>query len=199
MKRKNSRNTKSKIVDAAWELFYKQGYEETTIEEIVEVSGTSKGSFYHYFSGKDSLLGSLSDLFDHQYEVLVEDLDENMNSFDKLMYLNKELFDMIDNRISVDLLGRLYSSQLVTHGQRHLMDHNRVYYKLLRLIIAEGQKRGELRDDVSVNEFAKAYALCERGLIYDWCICNGEYSICEYGQKMMPLFLSGFQKVQTSF
>lgn len=195
MKRKNSRNTKSKIVDAAWELFYKQGYDETTIEEIVEVSGTSKGSFYHYFSGKDSLLGSLSDLFDHQYEVLVEEIDDDMNSFDKLMYLNKELFHMIDNRISVDLLGRLYSSQLVTHGQRHLMDHNRVYYKLLRLIIAEGQSRGELRDDVSVNECAKAYALCERGLIYDWCICNGEYSICEYGQKMLPLFLSGFKKV----
>lgn len=195
MKRKNSRNTKSKIVDAAWELFYKQGYDETTIEEIVEVSGTSKGSFYHYFSGKDSLLGSLSDLFDHQYEVLVEEIDDDMNSFDKLMYLNKKLFHMIDNRISVDLLGRLYSSQLVTHGQRHLMDHNRVYYKLLRLIIAEGQSRGELRDDVSVNECAKAYALCERGLIYDWCICNGEYSICEYGQKMLPLFLSGFKKV----
>ncbi len=195
MKRKNSRNTKSKIVDAAWELFYKQGYEETTIEEIVEVSGTSKGSFYHYFNGKDALLGSLSDLFDHQYEVLVEKVDENMNSFDKLMYLNKELFHMIDNRISVDLLGRLYSSQLVTHGQRHLMDHNRVYYKLLRQIIAEGQERGELKGEVSVSEFAKAYALCERGLIYDWCICNGEYSICEYGQKMMPIFLSGLRKV----
>ncbi len=195
MKRKNSRNTKNKIVDAAWELFYKQGYDDTTIEEIVEVSGTSKGSFYHYFNGKDALLGSLSDLFDNQYKLVVEEMDDSLHSFDKLMHLNAKLFDMIDKRISVDLLAKLYSSQLVTQGQRHLMDNNRIYYKLLRQITIEGQEKGELRDDVTVNEFVKAYALCERGLIYDWCISNGDYSLCRYGQKMMPLFLSSFNKV----
>jgi len=36
MPKKNSRNTKSKIVDAAWRLFYEQGYDDTTVEEIIE-------------------------------------------------------------------------------------------------------------------------------------------------------------------
>ena len=45
MGRKNSRNTKGRIVSAAWELFYEQGYENTTVEDIIAVSGTSKGSF----------------------------------------------------------------------------------------------------------------------------------------------------------
>ena len=62
MAKKNTRNTKSRIVAAAWKLFYEHGYDDTTVEEIVEESGTSKGSFYHYFSGKDALLSSLSDL-----------------------------------------------------------------------------------------------------------------------------------------
>ena len=53
-------------------------------------------------------------------------LKEDMHSFDKLMYLNREMFRMIDNSISLDLLARLYSSQLITTGERHLMDHNRV-------------------------------------------------------------------------
>ena len=66
MKKKSSRNTKSKIVSAAWSLFYEQGYDDTTIDEIVEASGTSKGSFYHYFDGKDALLSSLSYLFDEK-------------------------------------------------------------------------------------------------------------------------------------
>jgi len=192
--KKNNRNTKSKIIAAAWKLFYEQGYDDTTIEEIVEESKTSKGSFYHYFSGKDALLSSLSDLFDDQYQNLIPQLDDSMDSFDKLMYLNQELFSMIDSSVSLDLVARLYSSQLITSGTRHLMDHNRVYYKLLRQITAEGQKRGELRGDVSVNEFVKAYALCERALIYDWCICNGEYSLCQYAKEMMPLFLAGFRK-----
>ena len=45
MTKKNSRNTRGKIVAAAWKLFYEQGYEETTIDEIIEESGTSKGRF----------------------------------------------------------------------------------------------------------------------------------------------------------
>lgn len=193
MAKKNTRNTKNKIISAAWQLFYEHGYDNTTIEEIVELSQTSKGSFYHYFAGKDALFGSLSELFDAKYQELIPTLDEDMNSFDKLMYLNQELFLMIDNSISLDLLARLYSSQLITTGQKHLMDHNRVYYKVLRQITADGQKKGELRGDVSVNEFVKAYALCERALIYDWCICNGEYSLCQYSKQMLPLFLAGFR------
>ena len=45
MAKKNSRNTKGRIISAAWKLFYEQGYEETTVEDIVFESGTSKGSF----------------------------------------------------------------------------------------------------------------------------------------------------------
>ena len=52
MAKKNARNTRGKIVNAAWKLFYEQGYEDTTVEEIIDLSGTSKGSFYHYYLGK---------------------------------------------------------------------------------------------------------------------------------------------------
>ena len=194
MAKKNTRNTRSRIVSAAWKLFYEQGYDDTTVEEIVEESGTSKGSFYHYFSGKDALLSSLSDLFDDKYQELIPTLENDMDSFDKLMYLNQELFLMIDNSVSLDLVARMYSSQLVTAGEKHLMDHNRVYYKLLRQIVSEGQKKGELKEDATVNEIVKAYALCERALIYDWCISNGDYSLSQYAKTMMPVFLGNFRQ-----
>ena len=71
MPKKNTRNTKGRIVAAAWKLFYEQGYEETTVEDIIFESETSKGSFYHYFDGKDALLSSLSVLFDERYEELM--------------------------------------------------------------------------------------------------------------------------------
>lgn len=144
MAKKNSRATRAKIVSAAWKLFYEQGYEDTTVEEIIEVSQTSKGSFYHYFDGKDALLSTLSSLFDEKYEELMETLDPEMNAMDQLLYLNSELFGMIENSISLDLLARLLSTQLTTSGEKHLLDHNRIYYKLLRRIIARGQEKGEL-------------------------------------------------------
>ncbi|MGN1348663.1 MAG: TetR/AcrR family transcriptional regulator [Acutalibacteraceae bacterium] len=194
MAKKKNRNTKGKIISAAWKLFYEQGYDDTTIEDIIEESQTSRGSFYHYFEGKDALLSSLSYLFDEKYEELTETLDSEMTAFDTLMYLNLELFAMIENSISLDLLARLYSSQLITKGDKHLLDHNRFYYKLLRQTVAKGLKNGEFKEEYTANEIVKAYALCERALLYDWCLCNGDYSLKQYSSKMMPMFMNEFRK-----
>ena len=190
---KQKRNTKGKIISAAWELFYEQGYDDTTVEEIIERSGTSKGSFYHYFDGKDALLSSLSFLFDEEYARLQQELDPDMDAWDKLLHLNRALFAMIDSRISMELLARLLSSQLITKGNKHLLDHDRLYFKYLRQIVREGQDRGQITDALTANEIVKLYALTERSLMYDWCLCGGEYSLTAYAEKMMPMFLNGLR------
>ena len=194
MPKKNERNIKGSIVTAAWRLFYEQGYDNTTIDDIIEASETSKGSFYHYFNGKDDLLNSLSYLFDEKYTEIAENLDFERDTFEILMELNRELFSMIDDTISVELLARLYSTQVITHGERNLLDHDRFYYRLLRQIMNTGKQRDELTPDMTVSELVKMYALCERALIYDWCICNGEYSLRDYSSKMMPLLLNKMKK-----
>ena len=193
MARKRTRNTRGRIIAAAWKLFYEQGYENTTVEEIIEASSTSKGSFYHYFEGKDTLLSSLSYLFDEKYQELEAQLDPEGNRFESLLFLNRQLFGYIENSVSLELLGRLLSSQLITRGDKHLLDHNRVYYRLLRQLCLEGQQRGEIREDITANEFVKAYALAERALMYDWCLCSGEYSLADYGSGMMRRFLNDYQ------
>ncbi len=190
MSKKNEKNTRGKIINAAWDLFYEQGYEDTTVEEIIEKSGTSKGSFYHYFEGKDALLGSLSYIFDEEYLKLKDEMPESMSSFEKLLYLNGELFAVIEDRIDIDLLTRLYSTQLITKGEKHLLDNKRPYYKLLRAIVSDGQKNGEITSEMTVNEIVKLYAISERALIYDWCLSGGEYSLRSYAKRVMPMFLS---------
>ena len=97
MARKNSRNTRGRIISAAWKLFYEQGYDDTTVEDIVFESETSKGSFYHYFDGKDSLMGTLAYVFDEKYEELErsEALAAAEDAVDKLILLNHELYVMI--------------------------------------------------------------------------------------------------------
>ena len=65
------RSTKSRIVKAAWNLFYKNGYEQTTVEDIINASKTSKGTFYHYFKGKEALLNSLSYLLTRNTKTLL--------------------------------------------------------------------------------------------------------------------------------
>lgn len=194
MRKSQTKNTKGKIIAAAWKLFYEQGYEDTTVDEIIAAAQTSKGSFYHYFKGKDALLSTLAYLFDEKYEELMAVMNPDLDSYGKLLYLNNELFAMIENSIAIDLLARLLSSQLVTRGEKSLLDRNRLYYRLLRKIIQEGQEKGELRTDVSVGEIVKAYAICERSFLYDWCISGGEYSLRSYSQRMLPIFLADFRK-----
>ncbi|MCI8599357.1 MAG: helix-turn-helix transcriptional regulator [Lachnospiraceae bacterium] len=194
MAKQKKQLTKKKIVTAAWKLFYRQGYDDTTVDEIIREAGTSKGTFYHYFDGKDALLSSLSYLFDDKYEELLPTLDKEGDSFGKMMYLNRELFGMIETSVSRELLASLYSSQLITRGEKHLLDQNRLYYRLLNEIVSDGQKRGELTTAMSSYEITKLYALCERALLYDWCICNGEYSLKEYGAKTMPMLLHKIRK-----
>lgn len=192
--KKKSRNTRGKIVSAAWKLFYQQGYDDTTIEEIVEESGTSRGSFYHYFEGKDALLSSLSYLFDDKYAELEKTMDPALSPVEKLKYLNQELFLMIENTVSVELLSRLFATQLTTSGERHLLNTNRTYYKLLRQITMEGQQQGIFKPELSVNDIMRAYAMFERGLMYEWCISSGNYSLCQHSATMMALFLEGLSR-----
>ena len=190
---KKAKSTKKKIVSAAWKLFYEQGYDNTTVDDIVEESETSKGSFYHYFEGKDALLSSLSFLFDEKYEELMPTIDPKMHSIDKLLYLNRELFSMIENTVSLELLARLFSTQLITKGERYLLDLDRTYYRVLRQIIQEGLSKGEIRSDTTVSELSKLYALCERGLMYDWCICGGNYSLRAYSANVLPRILDSYR------
>lgn len=192
MPRKSTRNTKGKIVSAAWKLFYEQGYDNTTVEDIIYESETSKGSFYHYFEGKDALLGSLAMIFDEKYEELKQEMPEDMNAVDKLVYMNHALFTMIDNTISVELLARLFSTQLTTRGEKHLLDRSRTYFKLLQQVVRQGLERGELRGDMTANQISNDYAMFERALMYDWCLSDGKYALCQYGDRMMPAFLRGY-------
>ena len=189
MAKKNQRKTKSRIVSAAWKLFYEQGYEDTTIEEIIEASGTSKGSFYHYFEGKDALLGSLAYMMDEKYGELEPDISEDTDCYEVLLYLNHELMIMIEESINLDLLTELYSTQLTTRGEKPLLDHDRTYYKLLRRIMVRGRERGELIKALSVSEMVRYYAMCERALLYEWCLRKGEYSLSEDAARKLPLML----------
>ena len=194
MKKASKNQTKSRIVSAAWRLFYQYGYDNTTIDDIVEASNTSKGSFYHYFESKDALLGSLSYLFDEKYDELTDTMDPGIPPLEKLIYMNRELFLMIENTVSVSLLCQLFARQLITRGERHLLEPDRTYYKLLRQITIEGQQQGLFRDDLSINDITRAYAMFERGMMYDWCLSNGSYSLLQYSQQMLPLFLKSLTK-----
>ncbi len=188
------RSTKSRIVRAAWNLFYKNGYDNTTVEDIITASKTSKGTFYHYFKGKEALLNSLSYLFDQKYEELAAVIDPDMPAYDKLLLLNHELFHMIETSVDINLLAYLYSSQLTTKDKKSLADKKRFYYKWVSEIIGEALESGKFSNTSTTEELMNIYAMYERALLYDWALFKGKFSLTEQSDRLLPHVLDMFVK-----
>ena len=67
---------------------------------------------------------------------------------------------------------------------------------LARRIVREGQKKGQLRTDMTEGEIVRAYALWERALMYDWCLTGGDYSLVAWTDRMTPAYLQTFASKQ---
>ncbi|MBQ3425020.1 MAG: TetR/AcrR family transcriptional regulator, partial [Clostridia bacterium] len=52
---------REQILDAAEKLFFEKGYDRTSVQDILDALGMSKGGFYHYFDAKDSVLKAVNE------------------------------------------------------------------------------------------------------------------------------------------
>ena len=84
---KHPEETVEKILDVSMRLFSEKGYEHTTIQDIVDALGMSKGAIYHHFKSKEDILDRLNDRY---YEGLdwFPDLSKipGENGLEKLRY-----------------------------------------------------------------------------------------------------------------
>ena len=60
---KHPEETVAKILDVSMRLFTEQGYEHTTIQDIVDALGMSKGAIYHHFKSKEDILDRINDRY----------------------------------------------------------------------------------------------------------------------------------------
>ena len=186
-----SQNEREQIIDAAWELFRRRGYQETTLEEILAEAKVTEAVFLNYFPSKEALLYTLSDLFDRRYSELITEMNPAQTAFQKLVMLNRELFTMIENKIPVDLLAYLYSEEMIDSGNKALLNRDRLYYRLVEQIMSEGLESGEFTSREPAEKLMEDYAMIERGFLYDWCIHKNTGSLTKTGNRLMPVFLKG--------
>ncbi len=55
----SDKTTRDHIVEAADQLFYRQGYEHTSFSDIADAVQISRGNFYYYFKSKDEILDAV--------------------------------------------------------------------------------------------------------------------------------------------
>ncbi|MGN0297901.1 MAG: proline racemase family protein [Lachnospiraceae bacterium] len=184
-------STRAKLIRAAWELFQQKGYTATSVEDVAALAGVTLEEFYENFSKKDDLEHTLGDLFDQRYAQLMISMNPHFTQYEKLLFLNQELFSLIEKEVPFELVRHVYVDMM---ENTELLNQNRLYYRLIPNIIMAGQKSGEFRRSETAEELAETYATLERGLIYDWCVRGGKDSLKENSKKLLPIYLQSLLK-----
>ena len=164
------------------------GFEETTVEKICTNCGVTLDEFKSVFPNKNDLLDTLGELFDQKYSELMLEMNPHISHYDKLFYLNQELFSMIEEHVPPELLKFTYI-QAANEGRHNILDPKRLYYQLITQIMREGQEVGEFKAEDSPQEMTEIYAELERGMIYNWCISGVKYSLKDNSRKLLPVYL----------
>ncbi|HEX7017009.1 MAG TPA: TetR family transcriptional regulator [Cyclobacteriaceae bacterium] len=160
-----------KIMDAAFRLIAKKGYEATSIAEIAEEAGVSKGLLYNYFSGKQDLLEKMVlnavDEADKVMEGLVAD-DPRQTLENIIRWLFHELRERTDYfRLMMELTFKIDRFDFV---RRMAADRYQFYIAFLEDLI---RKIG-IPDPA--GEARMLAALCD-GIGIQYTVLKGVYSI----------------------
>ncbi len=72
-------NNRARIVEAADQLFYRRGYNQTSFSDIADITGIPRGNFYYYFKTKDDILSAVVDARVREYQAVLNDCDKSSN------------------------------------------------------------------------------------------------------------------------
>ncbi|MFV0362636.1 MAG: TetR/AcrR family transcriptional regulator [Suipraeoptans sp.] len=186
-------NAKDKIIAAAWQLFRQQGYDNTTINDIIKTSDTSRGAFYHHFRGKEDLMFRLAYFFDNDYVEWTKQLDNNLNSIEKLKIFDAFVLKNLEDSEYKSFLPQLYGMQVMTDGTRHIINPNRIYYRTVYELIKDGVEKGEISSPLTYSQLAESFIDLERGLVYNWYLHSFSYSLLEKGTYLIGIYLDSLQ------
>lgn len=147
---RSTRNTaKEKIIDAAWELFQEVGYENATVNDIIKKSGTSRGAFYHHFRAKEDLLFQMAWYFDQGYEGWLENQPQDQNPITTLYKFLIFTLESVENSKYKDFLSQLYGYEVMTDGNRPIIDEQRLYFKTLLSLCADARNKKLISEEWS--------------------------------------------------
>jgi AcrR family transcriptional regulator len=147
-----------RLLAEATRLFAERGYDRTSVQEIVEAAGVTKGALYHYFGSKDDLL---YEIYGRVLRLQTERLDTIAARTTAVQQrLAEAAADVVVTSIqNLDDTKIFFRSmhQLSPEKQKAVRAERRRYHETFRTLLEEGQRdghfRAELRPDLVVDFF----------------------------------------------
>lgn len=169
-----AQDTYNKIYKAAMSLVERKGFDNVTVEEICAKAGVSVGSFYNYFNSKHDILIEIFKQADEYFiNTVATDLNEG-NFSDKIVKYFSNYARYCTN-IEIDQLKQIYST-----SNTHFIKKGRYMQVVLSNLLEEGVKSGELQTDMEIEEIVEYFFIALRGVIFDWCLHDGDYDLVEF-------------------
>jgi TetR/AcrR family transcriptional regulator, fatty acid metabolism regulator protein len=185
---KDPETTRSRILDAALAVFSSKGYHDTTVDEIVEQSETSKGSVYFHFPNKQTLFLALVDKFANLLERRIIDAIEQEAV--GIARVRAALQACLDTFGKYRLLAKIMLVQAVGLGtvfeEKRLQVNNR-FVTLIKSYIDQAIQAGDV-PPVDSEIAARAWMGAIYEVVIRW-VYTGEPEPQHILQTMLPLLL----------
>lgn len=183
---------RQQIVETALHLFRQHGYENTRIDDIVHSLEISQPTFFRYFPSKDAVLREVGRrAFARQAESLRAELSVKATTEERL----RRFYETLGN---VTEVGRPLWQAVILAGAMdpvrspELRGAEAATVSLLREIIAEGQKNGEISCDFPVVHLAEFMEGLFNTVVRQWAVdLTGPHKLTERVRNAVEFFLRG--------
>lgn len=191
--------TKMKVYETAKQLFTEYGFENVSVDSIVEAAGVSKGTFYVHFDSKDSLIMAYIiesvNKVDLTYKAYIDSFDAKTPVSDILISFAVKIADVIISSFSYDNMKTVYQIQLTkTLDTNEITSYNRKIYKIFDDLITRGIEREEFKPEIAVDTYAKHFLIALRGLTYEWCIRYPDFDFRKEARTHFEILFNGIKK-----
>jgi AcrR family transcriptional regulator len=182
-----------RLLLAATRLFAEQGFESTTVQQVVDAAGVTKGAMYHYFDSKDDLL---YEVYARLFRVQMARLEQIAGSEESV---DRRLADAAGDVI-VTTLDQLDDAtiflrsmhQLSPAKQETVRADRRRYQSAFQALVQEGQDSGVFRRDMSAALVVDYFlgAVHHLGI---WYRPDGPIKAAEVARSFTDLLMSGLR------
>ena len=184
--------TRTLLYSIAVSLMEKQGFANTTIEEIASKAGVSVGTFYHYFHSKEEIFYDIFKKADEHFELIVAPALHNADLAGQSVLEQIVTFFSYYAHYNLNR-GFLNINQLYNTKNKLFTKKGRFMQVLLTQLYATGLERGEFIKQLTAEEGSEYLFTFARGIVYDWCIHGGTYDLAQKMEAYMRLFLEGLK------
>jgi len=197
MRKARALSTRRRIFDTAVSLFTKKGYSKVTIDDICNKMGLSKGAFYNYFKSKDQIIMEGFIASDEYYRTdALKEISSLKGRVDQLVAYNRLVLKNITSTGKPIMQAVFHSEMGFNKKASYINSEKRSLYTVGESLVAEAQKAGELRTDLSSKQITNIIVRSLRGLVYDWCLPGSKFDLEEAGETVLEVLIDGLSAPQ---